>query len=220
MYEDISDFWVWVRRDLQPYLSRVRPGVEADLDKILVHGESAGGTISIVSAFLQPPGFIKAVIPTYPITTMIPKRTKPIFGAPPIPKSALQDHLNSMQPGKIITEASPPDRMNIAISIVQQESILSYYGTDERYDVWKLLERADDMPYVLILHGDEDSAVPVHGSIEWEAAVKKKFGAGKVKLHVERGAEHGFDEGIPLGTPWLQEDLMAITANWLGLGAH
>ena len=78
-----------------------------------------------------------------------------------------------MQPGKIITEASPPDRINIAISIVQQESFPIYYGTDERDDAWQLLEKADDMPHVLILHGNEDSAVPVHGSIGWEAAAKK-----------------------------------------------
>jgi dipeptidyl aminopeptidase/acylaminoacyl peptidase len=72
------------------------------------------------------------------------------------------------------------------------------------------------MPHVLILHGNEDSAVPVHGGIEWEAAAKKKFGEGKFMLHVEQGAEHGFEEGVPLETLWLQKDLEAITANWLG----
>lgn len=189
------------------------------MDKVLVHGESAGGAISLVSAFSQPPAFIKAVIATYPVITMAPKRTKPIFGAPVIPESVLREHLNAMQPGKIITEATPPDRIQLAISIIQQGSWDRYYGTDESYDVWKLLEKADDMPYVLILHGDEDSAVPVHGSIDWVAAAEKKFGEGKIKLHVQPGGDHGFDGHVPLETPWLQEGLKAITANWLGQGA-
>lgn len=38
------------------------------------------------------------------------------------------------------------------------------------------------MLYTLILHGKEDPAVPVDGSIEWIGAVKKKFGSGKAKL--------------------------------------
>ena len=186
----------------------------------MVQGESAGGTISIVSALSQPPGFIKAVISTYPFITLSPTRTKPIFGAPVLPTSVLQDHLDSIQPGKIITEATPPDRINIAIAIAQQELFPRYYGTNERHDAWKLLEKANDIPYTFIFHGAEDSAVPVDGSIEWVAAAKNRLGQGKVKLHIEEGAEHGFDSETPLETPWLQEGLGAITENWLSTEAH
>lgn len=168
----------------------------------------------MVSAFSQPPGFIKAVIPMYPLL----KRNKPILKIPPIPKSVLQGHLKSMQCGKIVTESTPPKRMDIALSIAQRESILKYYGTDNRHDLWKLLEEADDMPYTLIIHGGEDSAVPVGDNIEWVVAATKKFEAGKIKLHIEPGAEHGFDCGVPLDTPWLQENLKPITAVWLGWG--
>lgn len=121
-----------------------------------------------------------------------------------------------MQPGKILTESTLPERMNIALSIAQQGTILRYYGTDEKHNLWKLLEKADDMPYTLVLHGEEDTAVPVYGSIDWVAAATKKFGEGKIKLHVEPGGEHGFDCEIPLETPWLQEGLQTITALWLG----
>lgn len=186
----------------------------------MVQGESAGGTIAIVSALTQPPGFIKAVIATYPFITLSPKRTKPIFGAPVLPTSVLQDHLDSIQPGKIITEAIPPERINIAIAIAQQELFPRYYGTDEGHDAFKLLEKASDIPYTFILHGTEDSAVPVDGSIEWVAAAKNNTGQGKVKLHLEQGAEHGFDGETPLETPWLQEGLKVITENWLGGGAQ
>jgi acetyl esterase/lipase len=217
IYEDVSDFWDWIRTDLQPFLSSTRPGVEADLDKVLVHGESAGGTISMVSAFSQARGFIKAVIPMYPAITLVPKRSKPNLGSPPIPESILREHLNSMQHGNIVAEATPPERINIMLSVAQIETIHKYYGTAEKHDIWKLLEKADDMPYTLILHGQEDSGVPVEDNVEWVAAARKKFGEGKIMLHVEPGAEHGFDTAVPLETAWLQEALKPMTAHWLGL---
>jgi acetyl esterase/lipase len=40
--EDLQDFWSWVRNGLQGFLDKVRPGLEADLSKIIVHGGSAG----------------------------------------------------------------------------------------------------------------------------------------------------------------------------------
>jgi hypothetical protein len=39
----------------------------------------------MVSAFSQPRGFIKAAIPGYPAIILVPKRSKPILGSPPIP---------------------------------------------------------------------------------------------------------------------------------------
>ncbi|KFY45523.1 hypothetical protein V494_00901 [Pseudogymnoascus sp. VKM F-4513 (FW-928)] len=220
IYEDVSDFWDWVRNDLQSYLDSTRPGIQADFDKVLAQGESAGGAIAIVSALSQPAGFIKAVISTYPFITLSPTRTKPIFGAPVVPTSVLQDHLNSIQPGKIVTEATPPDRINIAISIAQQDLFPKYYGTSEKHDAFKLLNKASGIPFTFIIHGTEDSAVPVDGSIEWVAAAKGSFGQERIRLHLEQGAEHGFDNETPLDTPWLLEGLEEVTENWLGTGAH
>lgn len=171
----------------------------------------------MVSAFSQPRGFIKAAIPGYPAIILVPKRSKPILGSPPIPESILREHLNSMQPGKIVPEATPPERMKILISVGQTETIHKYYGTAEKHDIWKLLEKADDTPYMLILHGQEDTAVPIEDNVDWVAAARKKFGEGKIKLHIEPGAEHGFDSAVPLETAWLQEALKPITAHWLGL---
>jgi acetyl esterase/lipase len=53
--EDLSDFWKWVRDgSLQRHLNSFKPGVEADLSKVLAYGESAGGTLAIQSGFTQP----------------------------------------------------------------------------------------------------------------------------------------------------------------------
>jgi acetyl esterase/lipase len=96
MFSDICSFWDWVRTGLQPYLNTARPGLVADLSKIFVHGESAGGAIALLSGFSQPKDFIKAIVSMYPVIDLSPKRTKPILGAPTIPVEVLQTHLNSM----------------------------------------------------------------------------------------------------------------------------
>jgi len=49
----------------------------------------------------------------------------------------------------------------------------------------KVLEKVENMSYVLInliLHGEEDTAVSVGGSIAFAEAVKGRFGNGKVDL--------------------------------------
>jgi acetyl esterase/lipase len=216
LYEDVSDFWDWTRKDLQPFLTSTRPGVEADLDKVLVQGESAGGTIALVSAFSQPRGFIKAVIATYPVLTLTPVRSKPFFNVPLLPESVLRDYLASIPEGKIVTAATPPERGPVMLSIVQQRRLPEWYGTDEKHDPFKLLENAGEIPHTLIMHGQEDSVVPVGENVEWVAAARKKFGEGRVGFHVEAGAEHGFDGAFPLETDWLQEGLEPVTKAWLG----
>lgn len=215
LYEDISDFWVWLRANLQPILDNARPGVEADFDKLLIHGESAGATIAMVSAFSQPVGSIKAIIGMYPAIDIIGQRSEPTEARPLLPESLLRDHLSAMQPGKIVTAALPPERIALAVAMAQHGIIGSYYGTDPKHDLWKLLEGAAVIPPTLVLHGSDDSAVPVEGSVRWVEAAKKKFGE-KVKLHIEAGGEHGFDNFVPLETPWLQQELVEITAQWLG----
>lgn len=101
------------------------------------------------------------------------------------------------------------------LAIAQQGTLQRFFGDDERVDVKKLLEKANYMPYTLILHGDEDSAVPIADNIEWTEAAKKKFGDNSIDLYVEPGGEHGFDCAVPLGTPWLSERLAKITELWL-----
>jgi acetyl esterase/lipase len=217
VYEDVLDFWNWVREALPGILNDVRPGVEADLSKILVHGESAGGTISLLSGFSQSPGFVKAVVAMYPGIDILNNtpRTEPILGIPTLPPAILEDHLEAMEPGKIVTSAFPPERADLMISVAQQGRLRSFFGDDERLDLHKVLNNAKNMPYTLILHKKEDSAVPTSGSIKWTEMASRKFGADKIDLHLGPG-EHGFDTELPLSSPWLQDRLVRVTELWLG----
>jgi acetyl esterase/lipase len=204
-----------VREGLQGHFSKARPGIEADLEKIIVYGESAGGTLAIQSGFVQPPGFIKAVIATYPGLNLGVKRTAPILGAPTIPPNILEEFLKTIEPGKIVSSAEPPARMHIALSIAQQGRMLEFFGVDESLFPVFVLQTLDDMPFVLILHGKDDTAVPVEGSVRFAELVNQKFGSGKVDLRIEPG-EHGFDGPATLDMPWLKEGLNRVTELWLG----
>ena len=212
--EDLSDFWKWVRGgELQKHLDSFKPGVEADLSKIIAYGESAGGTLAIRSGFTQPT-FVKALIGTYPAIDLGAKCDKPILGAPTIPHEALESHLKAMVPGKIVTSAFPPERMHLSLSMVQQGRLQDFFGQDESLFTTKVMEKLDDVPFMLIMHGRDDTAVPVQGSYDFEEVARKKFGSGKVELVVEPG-EHGFDGTATLNTPWLKQGLEKVTKLWL-----
>lgn len=65
-----------------------------------------------------------------------------------------------------MTSANPPDRVSIGVSILQQKRKAELFGTDERLFPLKVLQKIDTAPFTLILHGKEDTAVPVAYSIE------------------------------------------------------
>jgi acetyl esterase/lipase len=156
------------------------------------------------------------VIATYPEMNTVVKRTKPILGLPVFPASILDDHWKAMRPEKIVTAAFPPARFDITMAIVQQDLKPKFLGNDENIYPFKVLEKSADMPYTLIIHGEDDSAVPVATSIEYTEAARKKFGDVSIDLHVEPGKEHGFDGELPLSTRWLEEKLAKVTELWLG----
>ncbi|KAI9816279.1 MAG: hypothetical protein M1827_001881 [Pycnora praestabilis] len=226
---DLSSFWTWLRSDLQPFLTTAVPGVEADLERVATYGESAGGYLAIQSALLcqqQPKGFIGAVIATYPCIDLESRfyaeaYEKSVFGAPMLPPSILQDHIASMKKGQIVTAVDPPGRMQLALSTVQQGRFPEFLGQDDALYPFRLVNKMGDVagdavPFMLILHGRDDTAVPVEGSHKFANKVNEKFGDGKVVLHTEPG-EHGFDGAATLETGWLSEGLKKVTREWLGV---
>ena len=114
--KDLSGFWTWVREGFQGHLLKVRPRIEADLEKVITYGDGAGRFLAIQSSFVQPTGFIKVVIANYPVLNLGVKRISPIMGAPTFASNVLEETLES---GKIVSSAEPPAKMHIALSIAQ-----------------------------------------------------------------------------------------------------
>jgi len=222
---DISSFYDWLTSPsssgFASYLSTISPSHAPNLSQILTIGESAGGFAAIYAALTQPQGLIKAVIATYPYLRE-PKggRTKKIFGQENVPKEVLEAFLKSEKAKEIVSSIVPPGRLPIALSIAQQGRKDEFLGDEQTFGVFAVLEKRDvreGWPKMVIFHGLDDTAVPVDGSVDFEAKVREKFGEGHLKLVLEKG-EHGFDKEADLKeTGWLKEGLEGIAEAWLGV---
>jgi len=222
---DIKSVISWVEHDLEPYLRSVGLQISPDLSKVAVYGDSAGGYLAI-QAGLQRPDLIKAIIGAYPITYldgpwyMAASTTKSPFGAPQIPQSVLNDYLLNMKryPGKIVTEATPRARMDIAFACLQGGRYGELFGREEQLLPARMIEKmgvGNKMPYLFILHGRQDSAVPCEESERFIELWSSRFGAHATKGAFEDG-EHGFDGEASLESEWLKDALVGVTEAWLG----
>lgn len=219
---DVADLWFWVHNDLQSFISTTAAAEAAphvDLSHTLVVGDSAGGWLAMQSALTQPAGSIKAAIGLYPqLDIRDPffntEFEKLLFGMPMLPNEILDAHVATLTPGAVMTSAYPPARLDLACAMVQNGRVLEFLGTGEELFPVELVAHAESMPAVLILHGHEDSVVPVAGSLRFVEALKKKLPESAVKLDVRPG-DHGFDGDAKLEEQWLSEDVEFICKHWL-----
>ena len=217
---DVADLWSWVHNDLQSFISTtaVEPP-QLDLAHILVAGESAGGWLATQSALTQPAGSIKAAIFLYPQLDLRDpffntKFEKPLFGMPMLPNEILDAHIARSTHGAVVTSPEFPVRLDLACAMVQNGRVLEFLGTGEELFPIELVSQAESMPPILILHGSDDSAVPVAGSQRFVDALKKKLPESAIKLDIRPG-EHGFDGDAKLEDQWLSENVEFICGHWL-----
>ncbi|KAK9313397.1 Alpha/Beta hydrolase protein [Lipomyces starkeyi] len=216
--EDVSDFWVWVRRDLPTFLSSSGSGINVDFEKVLVVGESAGGYLALQSALSQPK--ISAAIAAYPMIDLksdfyTKAFVKPIFGSPMLPTSIIDEHITKCTPNQVVSSAEPPDRGELAFAIVQQGRFMEFFGNGPpALFPMEQLEHVQSVPPLFIFHGLDDSAVPFEDSKTFVANLKTQMPESKVFLTLEPG-EHGLDAIATLETPWLKQGLEFITKEWL-----
>ncbi|KAG0650486.1 Non-reducing polyketide synthase [Hyphodiscus hymeniophilus] len=218
---DIQDFWTWMQNDLTLYLKGIGSDVIPDYEKVLAHGESAGGYLAIQSALTRP-DFIKAVIAAYPMIFVdspwytVPWNPNPQTGAPLVPKKVLDDHITAMPKDKIFTGVFPPDRMVLVLAALHSGEISGLIGTDDALFPAKLLEKAKDgqrMPFLFLLHGIEDNLVPCAETKQFLSLRTKKFGENSAVGKFVTG-DHGMDVECTLETSWLNEGLIGTTEAW------
>ncbi|KAJ7583905.1 Alpha/Beta hydrolase protein [Mycena floridula] len=222
LLEDIDDLWKWLHNDFPTFLAKSAPGFSPDLNRILSAGDSAGGYMAIQLALSQPIGSIRGVLAAYPMTDMASdfykKGEKPanyLMGLPPAPESVLDEHLASMAPNAVVSSAEPsPLRMDLCVAINQHGRYLEFLGTEPECFPFERIEHVGAIPPMLIIHGTEDSTVPVEHSRRFVDKVKQFLPDTKVKLVTVPG-DHGFDKDANLETPWLKEGLKMITSEWL-----
>lgn len=217
---DMADLWKWVHGDLQSFLSHTDAAtLQVDFGHILVVGDSSGGWLVIQSALTQPAGSIKAVIGLYPQLDMRDpfyntKFEKVLFGMPMLSTEILDAHVAATPPGAVVTSAYPPSRLDITCSMVQNGRFLEFLGESKELFPLDMLTLVEHMPAVLIVHGRDDSAMPIGGSERFVEALKKFFPGNPVRLDVRPG-DHGFDGDATIEEEWLKEDVEFISGYWL-----
>jgi acetyl esterase/lipase len=220
--EDLNDFWTWVRNDLAFFLENSGTDVKADIDRVAVFGESAGGWCAVQSAFLQPPGTMRAVLTTFPFIDIEcdyfakADPTNSPLGAPELPRAVLDGHVAAIKPGAVVTEVMPMARMELAVSMTQQGRFPEFMGPADEVYPFRILEsgRVKQIPLILIGHATEDTVVPCDGSVKFVRLLREQFGDDAAFLHTEPG-EHGFDAECTLQEPWLKSFMAKTSAKWL-----
>ncbi|KAK4183905.1 Alpha/Beta hydrolase protein [Podospora australis] len=216
--EDIRDFWKWLHSGT--FQKALPNNVSADLSKILVAGESAGGYLSLQSALLfNDIAKIKAVIAQYPGGWPDIKGFNPTPAVvDPALNKFLDDFLKTVNPGEDVLSQSPwPQRADLFNAIFATGRLREMYGTPEDLVPATLeyaLKKATSVPPVWFLQGDHDSIVPKETTDEVIAKLKKAHPKTDIKYTVRPG-EHGFDGFYSLDKPFIAEGVAFVKKYWL-----
>jgi 2-polyprenyl-6-methoxyphenol hydroxylase-like FAD-dependent oxidoreductase len=104
--------------------------------------------------------------------------------------------------------------MPLALSIVQNGRFVHFFGHASELDPINLLPQAKNFPpFVWLLHGRQDSAVPFEET-EYFVEELKKHARGTVVRFDERDGEHGFDLDARLSDAWMEGGVQEVLSRW------
>lgn len=148
--------------------------------------------------------------------------SKTIVGVPNFPDAVVDEFLDENSGKPPITEADPPSRLEFALAAVQTGRYQRILGNDpmlfplERIRKTGLTPTSGSgsaFPPTFILHGQQDSAVPVGGTEEFGRLLRQAD--PPVQLHVAiRPGDHGFDATATIEEDWLKQGLDFIAIAW------
>lgn len=148
---------------------------------------------------------------------------KPIVGVSNYPQEDADSFISATAGNAAITEADPPTRLDSAIAVVQNGRFLDLLGHEpelfvlERIEAGLLPPREAGkplLPPLFLLHGEDDTAVPVDGTKKLVNILQRSH--PDTKFHVAiRPGDHGFDFPATTQDGWLREGLDFVTGPWL-----
>ncbi|CAI7613487.1 unnamed protein product [Penicillium bialowiezense] len=227
IYEDVEDFWTWLHSSaFTDLLAAHSTPTEADLDRILTAGESAGGLLS-VSLALAHAREIRACTAAYPCVDLsVDAYSKPREKLPfdvDTPESVFDDALASFV--DVESSTMSEKRLQFMLAGVQHGRFSELYGAgakgdfETRYPPVRL-QKTGEIPAggIAIIHGRQDSVVPVEESEKFVAQAREVLkgspGGDKIVLSVQDG-EHGFDAEVRYEEAWLKDALKVAVTSWL-----
>ncbi|KAK2688391.1 hypothetical protein QWA68_012337 [Fusarium oxysporum] len=225
---DMGNFWNWVHSGgPSRHLAAIgQHKLQLNLIRTLVVGESAGGYLalqSVLSGFVRP----KAIIALYPMVDMKAAHfsesyAKSIVGVPNYPNQDVNKFLSATVVKPAITEADPPVRLDSAMAVVHNGRYLELLGEDPDLFILDRIKKVAStsnyekslFPPLFLLHGEEDTAVPVDGTRKLVDYLQRFDPSTQIHLAIRPG-DHGFDFTATIDEPWLREGLDFVVGPWL-----
>ncbi|KKY23198.1 putative alpha beta hydrolase fold-3 domain protein [Phaeomoniella chlamydospora] len=186
---DVSDLWTWIATSLQAYIEQELPDSKLEINpqKVIAHGNSAGGYLALLSGFMiqsMPSSLnIRGIVACYPMIdledpwyTEADHRTSEKFiGMPFVPGSVIEAHAahvrSNPQPPSPVSDRSKLEDLGLMISLFHSGRLPEFLqGPDpefpaECYPLRRLQPFSGSrFPPTLILHGLQDSTVQAEDS--------------------------------------------------------
>jgi len=261
LLDDLEDFMIWVEKELPSVIRNTtklddKQCLDIDLGRTLIAGDSAGGYCAIQMALshfnASSSVNIRALVAIYPMLNLrAPHWTQPyakqLMGIPQFPASVIDDHLAAIRalPAKpVVSNALMPGtpRGILGIALIQHGRMGEFYGVDaeeldtagsRRLHPEDRIKEGAKLPPTLIVHGKNDTLVPVKFTDEFVELARKlnafvvsgdeSHNAWKASQKVEGGlmyakvdGEHGFDFDLdPEKELWIKDGLDFIQEVWL-----
>ncbi|KAI9373508.1 Alpha/Beta hydrolase protein [Aspergillus egyptiacus] len=226
VYEDVQDVWAWLHSPaVHDLLAAHSTPTELDLTRIMLVGESAGGLLSVNMA-LAHAGEVRSAVATYPCIDMkSPDFTTPRERLPfgqHTPETVIQDTVAASNGP--VSSAATPAHLAFMLAAIEHGRLGGWYVRDSegspREGLLHPMERLEKPGVVLppggitILHGRQDSLVPVRQAEAFVRRAREVTGSDRVKLTVRDG-EHGFDGAVRYDEEWLYDALKTAVESWL-----
>ena len=221
---DIKSFWEWIEDDsAQRTLNTLRPEITLEKENLIVAGESAGGYLTAQTAVMGLTSLpIKVLIIQYPPLDMTeklrlvdtsPEVLKTGLWAERVPYSEVEEHLRSLEKGKLCTRAPFASRMRLLAGMVQAGKFWDAEKDAATLDPFLALDNAGKLPPILLYHSKEDEAVSWTHTEKWAQKLKKLQPDVPLYLKYTTGC-HVFDADDTMDTPWLKEPLEFVQKYW------
>ncbi|GLA81452.1 hypothetical protein AtubIFM56815_005103 [Aspergillus tubingensis] len=130
--DDVKDFWAWLHSSLPTEVGRARKGLSPQLSKVAVAGESAGGYLSLQSAFLFPEARISVVLAQYATLDIDSPFYNPPPPSPPSGHSIVNEYLAKLKPSSVRVSSPMPDRWDLCEAILAEGRHREFIGNEDK----------------------------------------------------------------------------------------
>ncbi|EPE32223.1 alpha/beta-Hydrolase [Glarea lozoyensis ATCC 20868] len=214
--DDVEDFWKWVHGGLAGCVKGLDLGVEVDLGRIAVCGESAGGYLSILSAMLFPFAKMRVVICQYGAVDYAHSvSVKHLERKAPMEEKTVDEYIASLKPGAVRVSDPFPGSAPLMMGVLREGKKLELLGKDERLFITKVLEKAGSVqvPPIWFVHGREDDMVLLENTVDFHKRLRELYPDTPALLSIKDGG-HGFDVDMTGEEEWIREGCEFVRKFW------